>query len=473
MKKLLVFWFAFMLLPIASAQPFKIGLSKNYIEVFSDEMKSVNLTIENLQERQDLFRINVIPPSFEKVSVSIPPALTIDANSSAVAEIFFYAQPDAEQTFSPLVFKLIVSSLAINAEEAEEIRVNVLRKAPVYIYKLEINKDTFNPTETVRITITLHNTANRLCEDYFLETAIKKENETIKVFREDISVPAKSMKDYTFEYTLGKYAPYGTYVIISSLKNKSEVSLYEKKLSFNVRAVPKIPSEYTEKRTEIKFLATYVTIKIKNEGNIPTGEFYIRESIPFFAKDFFEPESKPISQQLLGKDVIYTWAVHSLEPGEEVEIKYRIVLWKAYVLLAAIIVAVYATFKYAFGVSLTKTYPISATKEKEIAINLEVKNKGINEIKDVYVADFLPSNFKLLSKFGTAKPYSVKEREKGTALMWKFDSLKGREEVVLVYNAKALTDVKKLELPKAKLMYVTKGGKKKVILSRNFTKQSF
>jgi hypothetical protein len=472
MKKwLLTFFIIFLFLPIANAQ-LSIEPSKNYLEVFSEETQAIELKINNLQQKTDTFLINILPSSQQKVS-AFPQqtSVEINANSSTAIKIYFHADPAAEQTTSPLLFNIVVSSLSNpSIQDSKEVRVMILRKAPIFISEMKIEKSTFDPGENVRIVTTIQNTANTPCGEYVLETTIKKENEIVKVFRQTVvNVPPKSEKDYIFEYALGKYAPYGNYFVTSSLKDKSNVLLYEKSSSFSVRAVAKIPSEYSEKKTEMKLLAVYVTIKVKNEGNIATGDFYLKESIPLFAKDFFEPEIKPTMQQVVEGKMVYTWLIHSLEPGEEVEIRYQIVLWKAYILIAAIVLIAYISFKYAFGISLTKTYPSSAEKGKEITINLEVKNKGLKEVKDVYVADFLPSDFKLLSKFGTVKPYSVKTRERGTALMWKFDSLKGREEVVLFYTAKSLADIKKLELPKAKMLYVSK-GKKKIVLSRNYTK---
>jgi hypothetical protein len=472
MKKwVLTFFIIFLFFPIASAQ-LTIEPSKNYLEVFSEETQAIELEINNLQAKTDTFLINILPSSQQKVS-AFPQqtSVEINANSSVTIKIYFHADPAAEQTTSPLLFNIVVSSLSNpSIQDSKEIRVMVLRKAPIFISEMKIEKSIFDPGENVSIITTIQNTANTPCGEYILETTIKKENEIVKAFRETVvNVPAKSKKDYVFEYTLGKYAPYGSYLVTSSLKDKSGVLLYEKSSSFSVRAVAKIPSEYSEKKTEIKLLAVYVTIKIKNEGNIATGDFYLTESIPFFAKDFFEPEIEPTTQKIIEGKMVYTWLIRSLEPGEEAEIKYQIVLWKAYALIAAIVLIAYVAFKYAFGISLTKNYPSSAEKGKEITINLEVKNKGLREVKDVYVADFLPSNFKLLSEFGTVKPYSVKTRERGVALMWKFDTLKGREEAVLLYKAKPLEDIKKLELPKAKMLYVSK-EKKKIVLSRNFTK---
>jgi hypothetical protein len=356
-KTILTFFTILLLIPFVSAQ-LEIDLSKSYVEVFSEETETIELTIRNLQTKTDTFLINILPP-VPQGKVSVYPqqnSIEINANSSASVKIYLSADPAAEQTGSPILFNLTVSSLTQpSIQTSKEIKVLVLRKAPIFIKEMKVEKNVYDPSETVRIITTIQNTADRPCEEYILETIIEKEKEIVKTFRESVvNIPAKSTKDFVFEYVLGKYAPYGNYFVTSTLKDKSNVKLYEKSSSFTVRAISKIPSEYTEKKTEIKLLAVYVTIKVKNEGN-------------------------------------------------------------------------------------------------------------------VYVGVLLPSNIKLLSKFGTVKPFSVKTKEKGTALMWKFDLLKGREEAVLVYTAKPLADIKKLELPKAKMMYVSK-GEKKIILSRNFTK---
>lgn len=471
MKRIIFFIFVLLFTQLAFSQSVSIELSEDYVEVFSDKFYVVELTIKNYQAKGDTFQINIIPSLLGKVSAfSVPSTLFIKANSSSKVRVYFHAQADAEQSVSPLIFKLIVTSLSDpSIKESKEIKVMVKRKAPLYISDFKIDKTVFNPGETVKLKITVFNTADKPSEDYVLQAVIIKENVVIKTFEASITnIPGKSSKDYVFEYASGKYAPYSTYTVKVELK-KDDTLLYEKTSQFKIRAVAKIPTQYSEKKTEVKLLAVYVTIKVKNEGNIGTGDFYITETIPLIAKDFFEPEIKPVEERIVGDSVVYKWLIPSLEPGEEIEIKYQFVLWKVYVALGIIVVAVYIAFRYAFGVSLIKIHPYSIKRNEDATINIEIKNKGLGEIRDVYVRDFVPSTLKVFSKFGTVKPDSIKKREKGIELIWKFDSLKGREERVLVYKVRSLVDSEKLVLPKAKLYY-TKKGEKKIVVSKILTK---
>jgi hypothetical protein len=474
MKRIILFLVFLLIFVPSSLAQVSIEVSKSYLTIFSDEYQVVDLIIHNYQEKTDTFQINVIPSSLQKVSAfSDPINLAIGANSIARASIYFHAHKDAPQTISPLVFEVTVTSLSDpTITTSEKIKITVLRKSPLYISELRVEKTVYDPGEVVRISTEISNTANKPSEEYVLETVIEKENEIIKRFQTSVvNVPAESSRNYLFEYNLGKYAPYGTYSVISTLKDKTFAPLYEERAYFKVRAISRLPAEYTEKQTEVKFLAVYVTIRVKNEGNIGTGEFYVTESIPLIAKDFFSPEIEPTNKTFVNGKIVYAWLVPSLEPGEEIVIRYQFVLWKAYIILAIIIIAVYLAFKYVFAVSLIKSYPSGPIgRGKETRVILEIRNKSLKEINSVEVRDFVPSEFKLIEKFDTVKPHSIKHTQRGSGLIWKFDSIRAGESRVLVYRIKPLVEMEKLKLPYAALWYITTKGEKRKVFSHNVLK---
>jgi hypothetical protein len=223
------------------------------------------------------------------------------------------------------------------------------------------------------------------------------------------------------------------------------------------------------KTTKYGILVQTIEITVKNEGNVPTGSLYISEAIPTFMKVFFFPKKEPMMEEPKDNRIIYTWAVPSLNPGESYTITYEISTWNAVLIAVVLVVIIAYAFVSIFSVSIEKKHkaigPI--TKEREITIMLEVKNRSRNEIRDVIVRDFVPGIATVIEKFDTLRP-TLRKIANGTELVWKINSLAPGDERILTYRIKPIVDiVGTLKLPKAYLKFMDKKKEIKKILSKS------
>jgi hypothetical protein len=132
-------------------------------------------------------------------------------------------------------------------------------------------------------------------------------------------------------------------------------------------------------------------------------------------------------------------------------------------------VIIYTAFKLFYKPTIVKRHshegPI--TRDKEILVSLDVRNRTKHEIRDVEVRDVVPSIARVVERFDTLAP-RTKTSEIGTELRWKIDSLKPREERVLTYRIRPVVEVTgSLNLPEAKVRYVDKKKVKRIIASKS------
>ncbi|MCD6371662.1 MAG: hypothetical protein J7L39_03005, partial [Candidatus Aenigmarchaeota archaeon] len=278
----------------------------------------------------------------------------------------------------------------------------------------------------------------------------------------------KSTKTITFSYTFDKYAPNGTYYVRVSLKNVENREIDERgPIQLKLKGVVKLPTECTKKEVRYGLLTTEVLIEVKNEGNVPSGQFIVTESLPLIAKSFFIPEIEPDFENVVDGRIIYGWKVNNLEPGVSVVIRYKIFVVHFWVLILSIGLLLIYFFHMMFGLSIKKISPYKGpiVREKPIKIMINIKNKSSRQIKNVRVKDFVPAILKVLKKFDTLVP-KIKREKDGTKLEWKIYALKPKEERIITYYVQPIVDiVGSIKLPEVIIEYKER-NKKKIVKSR-------
>jgi hypothetical protein len=471
-KTLLIFivFFFLLILPLASAQEsVSMNLSSTDITLYTGKTQSINLTIENKQNKFDVFSISVSSLPISGVSVSYDYAVSIPANSKITTKLDFSSIIDAPET-ATLLYVWVISTSDSTIRDSQTILLRTIKTVPVYISDIKLSDFSLDPEETLTIETQITNKGNLPSDEYSLQTNIKKSGEMIKRFDNVVAnIPGRSTESIKNDYKIEKYQSPGSYTVEAILKDNLNRVVSSKTSTFEVNAISKIPTEYTEKTTSFGFLSVAVTIKIKNEGNAPSSSFYVGESIPSFTKNIFDPEIEPSLINETDGRVVYSWLVPSLAPGQEMEIKYQFILWHIWIALIIISVIVYFVLMVEYAPSIVKKHrhfgPL--TKEKEIPIFLDVRNRTLHEIRDIYVRDFVPPIAKLVEKFETLKPAIVRTSERGTEIVWKFDSLKPREERVITYRIKPNVDITgTLKLPNAIARYTDRKKEKKSTVSK-------
>lgn len=464
----------FIFLPtISTAKGVELSLSSKVLTLYTTENRSLDIIIKNTQNVKDKFSITVFPsyqagiiPVLDKYS------LTLNPGENGEAKIYFEVPECAEE--KSMYFSITVKSLT-NDEvyDSKILFLEVIRKYGVCIYAINLSETKISPGKNISIEIMLMNPSESVSQPVYIETTIFLKNETLKKFYNYVeAVGGKKIEVVRNIFETSKYQEPGRYIVEIYLKDKFGSVLTKKATEFVVITVN--ASEKNEflpllKTTKYSLLSQTVEITVKNEGNVPTGSFYLSEEIPIFMKVFFFPEEEPKIEEIKENRVVYYWLVPPLQPGSSYTISYQISTWNAVLIAIVVIVIIVYIFASIFNITLVKTHLIKGpvTKEREITVMLEVKNRSRHEIKDVIIRDFVPSIATVIEKFDTLRP-SLRKVTNGTELVWKIPSLAPGDERVLTYKIKPIVEiVGKLKLPKAYLKFIDRKKEVKKILSKS------
>jgi hypothetical protein len=463
--------FLFIVSPVL-ANGVELILPTNSIVGYGGETSSIDLTIKNNLIVPDTFTITIFPSDFANVTTNLEKSsVFVNASSTQNVKLYFDMPMDVNELLIP--FKISVKSVTDGSiSDGQDLLLRTVRKTDVYIDKINPPENSgYDPEQVVNIEVKVRNVGVNTLGKFDLETMVLKSGLVLKTYDYTIgTILPKSFEMVYDNYTIEKYRAPGIYVINSTLEDSNGKIISSKITTFNVSAAYKLPSEYTKRNSVYTFLFITTTIAVKNEGNINTPPFYINESIPWIGKVLFSPQIEPtsISKSPDGRTV-YSWLIPTLEPGKQITIKYSYGLWKIWLTLLVVGGGTYIGVKFFYSPTIRKTHrhkgPI--TKEKEVMVSLDVKNRSMHEVKDVQIRDVVPSTAKVIDKFDTLKPM-MRQTTTGTEMRWKIDTLKPGEERLITYRIKPVVDVaEKLNLPKAHARYVDRKKMKKIIASKS------
>jgi hypothetical protein len=462
----------FFILPAVMANV-NVKLSTDNMVGYAGEIPSIDLTVNNNGAATDTFSISVWPQQYFGITTNLDKYLvTLDANSQETVGLKFAIAMDAEE-ITP-VFSITAKSITnASVSDTQSFYLTVVRKTNVYIKDIKLEKYTLNPEETATIETTVINIADTPSGKYYLETTIKKTDNIIKKFDDTLEgIAPLSTAQISKSYTFGKYDPPGTYAIQSVLKDSTDKTISSKSTNLEIKVVNKTCDELLSditKSTKYNFFWITTTLTVKNEGNVATQNCDVTESVPSFIKTLFDPEVEPKSSTQAEGRVVYSWLISAIEPGDKTITKYSFDLWRIWLTVLIVGLIIYGAFKLFYKPTIVKRHshegPI--TRDKEILVSLDVRNRTKHEIRDVEVRDVVPSIARVVEKFDTLAP-RTRTSEIGTELRWKIDSLKPREERVLTYRIRPVVEVTgTLNLPEAKVRYVDKKKIKRIIASKS------
>jgi hypothetical protein len=445
-----------------------VAVSKKDILMYSGESTTVDVAIQNNQNFFDKFYVTVFPQYWGGITATLQQyVVNTNSNSNSTVKLVFDVSECAEEVAT--TFSVTVKSATNEAvQDSKDIKINTVRRFPVCIADVKLDKYVISPGETLTIMTTLKNPIGLYSMPVVLETKIMKENKIVQKFEDRIeTVPANSIKQIDHNHTFGKYVAAEFYSVEVVLKDTFGTVLESKKTDFRVSQLPE--NVVKEEIVAWGLLTQTVTIKVRNEGNVNSSSFYLTATIPSFMKPFFFPKIEPTGEERVGNTVVYNWLVEGLAPAEEKEIKYDVSTWNALIIILAIIGAVIYFFKYAYRIAIVKRHRYAGpiTKEKEIIMSLEVRNRTMHEIRDVMIRDFVPSIAVVVERFDTLRP-TLRKVAGGTELVWRLDSLGPLEERVLTYRVKPAVDIiGTLKLPRAVIRYSDKEKNVKRVISKS------
>jgi len=447
------------------AEDVEIVLSQENIVGYTGESVSTEFTIQNLQDQTDSFDITIWPPYWVGISATLEKStVRIESNSNATVKIYMSIPIDTEE----LMLNYNISIKSVTDEQISDtktLNLRVIRRVPIYISDVKLDKYVLNPTETFKIEVSVTNLDSVLYSQASLQTNIKKDETIIQRFDDAIEIPANSIKKIENSFAFDKYTDSGTYKIETILKDRLNRIVSTKEVSFKLNAVYNITHQ---KIISYSLLLQTATITVKNEGNAPSTSFYVTEDMPMFIQSLVQPVGH-YTVETIHDRVFYHWLIPSLMPGEERVVKYQVNLWNVWAITLIIIFSIVFGFKYVFTPKVVKSFTHSGpiARGKEIIVSLDVRNRSRKKINDVEVRDFIPSILGVVGKYDTLRPKARKVKG-GTELVWNFDSLKPREERVITYRIKPSVDVMgSLKLPKAKVRYMDKKKERKMMASKS------
>ena len=463
---------------IVNAEGVNVNLKTKDLTGYTGETTTTEITIENVKSMSDEFSVDIWPPYWAGISV-VPekPRVIVSAGSSETVKLYFSIPIDTDELIVP--YNISVKSIRNETVSTLQIlNLRVIRTVPIRISDVIASKYEVYPREEIRIEISVSNSGNDAYLDANLKAAVKKDDIIVWNFSENMPIiQGKSTQSVEKFFSFEKYAEPGKYVLEIFLKDALG-NIVSRRTALSSTPTPtfklkNVANVIHEKSISYGLMLQTVTISVKNEGNAPTTSFYVTEDVPTFMKAFFYPSGQA-TVEMIGDRIYYHWLIQSLMPGETRTIMYQINLWNAWAISLILIIAVVIAFKVVYVPSVVKGFRHIGliTREKEIQIKLEAKNRSIHEIRDVIVRDFVPPIAKVVDRFDTIRPL-IRRVGTGTEVIWKFDSLKPREERVLTYWIVPNVDIPgALKLTKAYMKFVDKKRVKRVSASKTVTIKS-
>ncbi|MCX8190895.1 MAG: hypothetical protein N3D78_01765 [Candidatus Aenigmarchaeota archaeon] len=459
--RVLIFWLIAFILSTTFSYAQTSITGADFITLYAGESKTVEYYITNMEAVPQT--LSVFISGFYKEGVSLdvyPKILTLQPNQTEKITIYLEAKKFVKE-IPPTKFSLNVKYENMIFEK--DLILQVLRKHPVYINSLDLSSYGIYPTESVNIITTLENTKNEVSPNYKVFTKIIFEGSEV-FYKERITdyIPPSGILRVVETFQTERYQKAGKYEVYVSLYNLKGELVDEAKSAFEVKAIEKIPQNFTRKEVKYSFLEVHVKIEVRNEGNVVSKPFYVIESLPLFMKDFFNPSVQPTEIESSFGQVNYKWLIKPLEPGESVIIEYKISIWQTWLTIVAIIILVLFIFKRTYTPVIRK----SVKREgKRLKVFIKVKNSSKKIMKEILVEDFVPTMFKVTSYFGV-KPEEVEmKKTKEKKLVWKINELKEDEEAIFGYYLEPIVEILSMRLPAARMEYTDHKGRRVPLFS--------
>ncbi|MCX8178217.1 MAG: hypothetical protein N3D75_00065 [Candidatus Aenigmarchaeota archaeon] len=443
MKKLLIL--VLFLMTISSAAAVVVDFTQVPDTLYTLEKSEVKFTIKNDGTKKDTYYIGIWPTNWvilEKYFVVLNPGES--------ETITFTVEPPIDSNIGNVIFTVSARSTDTGDYGYKDIVLNIRRRTGTYISQLKLNQEILNPGDTVVIQPLVVNLDKTQSKTVILTTKIFNGGKLVHLMEEEVLVQPSSTKTVSFPFEIKNTYPYGNYNIQVFMTDVFGSPIHSKTASFIIRKY----DDFRESKTvEYGFLESVFTINITNKGNIPDASYVVTETMPKISKYFFYPEKNPDSYEEVENRITYNWKIEGIDPDKTVTITYRLRFTNVAIAIFFTLLVISLLLTIFHKPTLMKKYSSVIKPEKETLITLHVKNNSIREIEHIIVKDTIPSVFSIVKEFDTLKP-EIKTTQTGTALIWKIDKLKPKEDRVLTYRIKPVVNIEgKPKLPKAHFSY--------------------
>ena len=312
-------------------------------------------------------------------------------------------------------------------------------------------KTDIQPSESALFKITLINNQNN--RDTFALTAPLS---TWDISFSDyiVDVPAQSSEEVTVRLSPPMQIRDGKYAVFLKAHSTNDPSIKNHEYVHVSVKSPEVIEEtedireisVTEESSEGLFGKSY-SFNITNSGNVLYSDTWeqivssfdlsiLRSNLDYEAKEY-------------GDDHKISWSI-DLEPKETMTITYSISYFPVFLGGILLLLASFLFItNYLNKFSVTKELKKGADS---ILVSVSIKNRTNTEMKNVKLEDMVPKPLKLVKDFGTVAPSSIVNAKNGTKIVWKFDVLAPKEELIINYQVKSSMHVLgNIQLPQARL----------------------
>ncbi len=430
MKQLLFFASVFAILAfpaLAAAADFSVNITQP-ATIYAGNTTNFSAIITN-SGASDWFSIAALGTYSSWISVSqqnvFVPSGTAVSSALSVTPV-----PDAYQ--NKYEYSLIVSRASNSAKVETDFFVDVLQSNSVIIKSLSLSCSSCKPGEMVTVTASIKNIGSSPLVNMKVVLSFGDRTKVMPVTSLDFG----TTKDFSTDFSIDQTAAPGQYSLDARIVQDT-ATLAEKSAQFSV---PSMPDIRTEKNVSSSIFGNYMTLVSTNYGNdAQTSEI---KSDVLNAWYSVYSGTNPSSA---GPE--YSWVV-SLAPKESVTIAYSEIFWP--VPITSVILVFIGTYYYIVISSFSiRKQVMQRSSGRETSISLHVKS-GLRPIDNAVVRDVVPKEFAVAGIFESIKPV-VRKVPSGTELVWRLGRLKSREERILHYKVKSVSDFVSSRLRPAEL----------------------
>jgi hypothetical protein len=354
----------------------------------------------------------------------------VTSGSSVSSPLSVTPVPDAYQ--NKYEYSLIVSRASNSAKVESDFFVDVLQSNSVIIKELSLSCSSCKPGEIATVTASIKNIGSRPLTNMKVVFSFGDRTKVMPVASLDFG----TTKDFSTDFSIDQTAAPGQYSIDARIVQDMAV-LAEKSAQFSV---PSMPDIRTEKNVSSSIFGNYIALVSTNYGNdAQTSE--IKSDV----LNAWYSVYSGVNPSSSGPE--YGWVV-TLAPKESVTIAYSEIFWPAPI--ASVIFVFIGVYYYIVISSLSiRKQVMQRPSGKETSISLHVRS-GLRPIDNAVVRDVVPKEFAMSGIFESIKPV-VRKVPSGTELVWRLGRLKSREERILHYKIKSVSDFVSSRLHPAEL----------------------
>lgn len=296
----------------------------------------------------------------------------------------------------------------------------------------------------------------------FLENKnpLNLENLTVRLqsemteFNKELSVDLPPLEKKTVEFSVTPSATQQPkeYTLVFVLEKNGQVV---KGVNKEVEVVSVISDFAVSVSQKTIFLKHFFELQFTNKGNVLNTQ-EVKYPTTFWSSLFTEGEGRTLAEE--GKRYL-AWQL-TLAPGESTAVHFVVNYRLLFYLLLLIVFVGLFYWKVRSPVVLTKKAATTHQREEgalsEIKITLELENRSSNPLKEVTVADVVPTivNVERSLDLGTLRPKEITSTKQGTKVTWLLVELDAHEHRIITYKVRAkLNILGTFSLPRATVEY--------------------